>query len=193
MPQKAHVTSLEMLESFRASLLVFLSQARPALEEVSTDVMRTRLWLENDQRTHWENEIRRRRKELEQAQQSLFSARLGILRQETSAEKLLVQRAKRAVEEAELKLRIVKKWNREYDGLAQPLLKQTEKLHAVLSNDMVKAVAYLTQTIKTLAAYAELRPGGSLTQASPPISQSGPGHLEAGADRNDTRHAGQSK
>src|SRR5215469_16152154 len=108
MPQKAHVSSLEMIESFRSSLLVFLSQARPALEEVSADVVRTRVWLEDDQQTHWHNEIRRRRKVLEQAQQSLFSARLGILRQETSAEQLLVHRAKRAVEEAEVKLRIVK-------------------------------------------------------------------------------------
>src|SRR5579859_5858586 len=155
MPQKAHVSSLERIESFRSSLLVFLSQARPALEEVSADVLRARTWLEDDQRTHWHNEIRRRRKDLEQAQQSLFTARLGILRQETSAEQLLVQRAKRAVEEAEVKLRIVKKWNREYDGKVQPLLKQTEKLHSVLAHDMAKAVVYLTEVIKTLAAYAE--------------------------------------
>jgi hypothetical protein len=193
MPQKAHVSSLEMLESFRASLLVFLSQARPALEEVSSDVMRTRLWLENDQRTHWQNEIRRRRKELDQAQQSLFSARLGILRQETSTEQLLVQRAKRAVEEAELKLRIVKKWNREYDGLAQPLLKQTEKLHAVLSNDMVKAVAYLTEMIKTLAAYAELRPGGGLSQVAPTTSHSEASQPDVDAEQKATRHADQSQ
>jgi hypothetical protein len=174
MPQKAHVSSLEMLESFRSSLLVFLSQARPALEEVSADVLRARLWLENDQLSHWQNQIRRRRKDLEQAQQSLFSARLGILRQETSAEQLLVHRAKRAVEEAEFKLRIVKKWNREYDGVVQPLLKQTEKLHSVLSNDMVKAVAYLTETIKTLAAYAEVRPVGGLAQLAPSTSGQAP-------------------
>lgn len=155
MPQKAHVSSLERIESFRASLLIFLSQARPALEEVSADVLRARTWLEDDQRTHWHNEIRRRRKYLEQAQQSLFTARLGMLRQETSAEQLLLQRAKRAVEEAEVKLRIVKKWNREYDGQVQPLLKQTEKLHSVLAHDMAKAVVYLTEVIKTLAAYAE--------------------------------------
>src|SRR5260370_16358157 len=133
MPQKAHVSSLEMLESFRSSLLVFLSQARPALEEVSADVLRARLWLENDQLSHWQNEIRRRRKELEQAQQSLFSARLGILRQETSAEQLLVHRVKRAVEAAGLKLRIVKKWNREYDGGPQPLPQPPQNLPSLLS------------------------------------------------------------
>jgi len=158
MPQKAHVTSLDALESFRSHLIVYVSQARPALEEVSSDVMRVKLWLENDQRTHWENEVRRRTKVLEQAQQSLFSARLGILRQESSAEQLLVHRAKRTLEEAETKLRMVKKWARDYDGRVQPLLKQIEKLHSVLSHDLVKAMAYLAEVIKTLAAYAETRP-----------------------------------
>jgi hypothetical protein len=157
MPQQAHVISLESLERFRSKLIVYLSQARPALEEVSAEALRTRLWLENEQRTHWENEARRRSKALEQAQQSLFSARLGLLRPETSAEQLAVHRAKRALEEADLKLRILKKWTREFDGQIQPQLKQMEKLQSVLSVDMAKAVAYLTEVIKSLAAYAEVR------------------------------------
>jgi hypothetical protein len=171
MPQKAHVTSLEALESFRAQLIVYISQARPALDEVSADVARVRLWLENDQRTHWEDQMRRRTKEVEQAQQALFSARLSILRQENSTEQLLLQRAKRALEGADTKLKIVKKWKREYEGRVQPLLKQMEKLHSVLSNDMVKAVAYLTQTISTLAEYAEVHRAPNMVQATIPNRQ----------------------
>lgn len=155
MPQKAHVTSLEAIELFRSNLIIYLSQARPALDEVSAEVMRTRVWLETDQSLHWENQLRRRMKELEQAQQALFSSRLGALRKETAAEQFAVQRAKAAVAEADLKLRVLRKWNRDFEGRVQPLVKQMEKLHMVLSNDMVKAVTYLNQAIKTLAAYAE--------------------------------------
>lgn len=155
MPQKAHVTSLDALELFRSNLIVYLSQARPALEEVGAEVVRTRSWLETDQSLHWESQMRRRLKELEQAQQALFSSRLGALRKESAAEQFAVQRAKQAVVEAELKLRVLKRWNRDFEGRVQPLVKQMEKLHTVLSNDMVKAVTYLTQAIKTLAAYAE--------------------------------------
>ena len=155
MPQKAHVTSLEAIELFRSNLIIYLSQARPALDEVSAEVMRTRSWLETDQCLHWENQMRRRVKVLEQAQQALFSSRLGTLSKETAEEQFAVHRAKAAVVEADLKLRIIKKWNREFEGRVQPLVKQMEKLHMVLSNDMVKAVAYLTQAIKTLAAYGE--------------------------------------
>ena len=60
MPDRAHVTSVEALESFRANLIVYLSKARPTLDEVSSDVQRIQGWLENEQRTHWENELRRR-------------------------------------------------------------------------------------------------------------------------------------
>ena len=167
MPQKAHVTSLDALEAFRSNLIVYLSQARPALDEVSAEVVRTRIWLENDQRTHWENQMRRRSKELEQAQQALFSSRLGVLQRETAAEQFAVHRAKAAVDAAQLKLRILKKWDREFEGRVQPLVKQMEKLHTVLSTDMVQAIGYLTQAIGTLAAYAETKPP---PQASPPTA-----------------------
>lgn len=170
MSQKAHVTSLEAIELFRSNLIVYLSQARPALDEVSAEVLRTRLWLETEQCQHWENQMRKRLKELEQAQQALFSARLGALRTETAAEQFAVHRAKEAVAEADLKLRIIKKWNREFEGRVQPLVKQMEKLHMVLSNDMVKAVTYLAQAISTLAAYAEK--AGATPGSAPPLASS---------------------
>ena len=168
MSQRAQVRSLDAVEAFRSNLIVYLSQARPALEEVAAEVMRVRSWLENDQRTHWEKELRKRTKLLEQAQQALFSARLGMMKKENAADQMAFHRAKRAVEEAEEKLRIIKRWVREYDTRVQPLLKQTEKLHTVFSNDMVKAVTFLTQTVATLAAYAEAGMGSGL-QSAPTI------------------------
>lgn len=158
MPQRAHITSVEALETFRSQLIVYVSKARPTLEEVSSEVLRLRLWLQNEQRTHWEGMVRRRTKELEQAQAALFSARISILQEETSVEQMAYHRAKRALEEAHGKLRTLKNWTREFDSRADPLVKQTEKLHTVLANDMVKAVAYLTEAINTLAAYSEVKP-----------------------------------
>ena len=45
MPERAHVTSVDALELFRSQLIVYLSKARPALDEVSAEVVRTRVWL----------------------------------------------------------------------------------------------------------------------------------------------------
>ena len=172
MAQKAHVTSLEALETFRAQLVIYLSQARPALDEVSSEVLRTRMWLEGEQRVHWEGQMRRRTKDLEQAQQALFSARLGVLRKESAAEQFAVHRAKAAMAEADEKLRTIRRWSREFDGRVQPLVKQTEKLHTVFSNDMVQALAYLTQVIKTLAAYAETKLPNQVPTSPGPLSTS---------------------
>ncbi len=174
MPQRAQVRSTDAIEAFRSQLIVYLSQARPALEEAAAEVLRTRSWIENDQRTYWENQVRRRAKALEQVEATLFSARLGPLHKESAADQLLFHRAKRALEEAEGKLRLVKKWAREFDNRVQPLLKQTEKLHTVLSHDMVSAVAYLAQTIHTLATYAETQPAPAQTVAAPAVSEASP-------------------
>ena len=172
MPERAHVTSVDALEAFRASLILYVSKARPTVEEVSADVVRTRQWLQNDQRMHWEGQLRRRQKTLEQAQQALLSARMSQLRHESSAELMAVQRAKRAVEEAEGKLKILKQWNREFDSRVDPLVKQLEKLHTVLAHDMGQAAAYLSRAIETLAAYAEIAPP-SVVETAPPSSNAG--------------------
>jgi hypothetical protein len=172
MPERAHVTSVDALESFRANLIVYLSKARPTLEEVSAAVQRMRGWLEDEQRTHWENEFRRRSRALQEAQQALFSAKLSNLREASAAEQMAVQRTKRARDEAEGKLRVLKQWNRVFDNRVDPLVKQMEKLHTVLAHDMVQAVAFLAQAIQTLDAYARIAPPAAVPGAAQPGSQS---------------------
>jgi len=158
MPERANVTSVEAIKEFRSHLIVYVTKARPALEEVGAEVLRTRLWLQDTQRPYWEGQIKRRAKILEEAQQALFSARLGNLREATSAETAAVTRAKRSLEEAEGKLRITKLWTRDFDNRVEPLAKQLEKLHNILSIDLTKAIASLSETVKTLDAYSEAPP-----------------------------------
>src|SRR5258707_13620513 len=171
MPESAHVTSVEAIEAFRTSLILYVSKARPALEEVSAEVLRTELWLENDQRVHWEGQFRRRAKALEQAQQALSSARMSSLQNAGTAEQMAVHKAKHAVEEAEAKLKQLKYWNREFDGRVEPLVKQLQKLHTFLANDFVQAAAYLSQTVNTLASYAEVAPPGAASPSALPTEQ----------------------
>ena len=156
MATRAHVTSVEAIKAFRSNLIVYISKARPTLEEVSADVARLRSWLDNDIRIRWQNELKRRLKKLEEAQNELFSAEISNLRDATAAERLAVNKAKRAVEEAEEKMRVIKKWDREFSNRVEPLARQLEKLHGVLSNTLPQAVAYLGETAKTLNDYANV-------------------------------------
>jgi chromosome segregation ATPase len=156
MSNRANVTSVDALKDFRANLLVYLGKARPVLEEVNADVSRTRVWLEDEQRRHWENQVKRRTRELQQAQEALFSARVSNLKDATSMHQLAVQKAKRALEESEAKLKMVKQRNRQFADQVEPLVKQLEQLHTFLSNDLPKAAAYLSQAVDSLEAYAQV-------------------------------------
>ena len=170
MAEKAHVTSVEAIETFRATLINYVSKARPAVEEVTADALRTKLWLENNQRLHWEGQLRQRAKLLERVQGELSSARLSSLPTEQATKINAVRKAKQAVEEAEAKLRLVKQWSREIDHRLDPITRQLEKLHAQLAYDMPQATAYLSRAIDALAAYAE---AGSLAHTV--LTSSAPG------------------
>jgi hypothetical protein len=152
MATHAKVTSLDALETFRAALIVFMTKAHRSLDEVGDEIRRTRQWIENDRRLHWEGEIRRRRRALEQAEQELFSARLSKFL-EASRRQLAVRKAKEAVAEAEEKLRAVKLWNQKYDAAADPMAKGLEGLRHFIERQMPGAVSFLVQAQKILEAY----------------------------------------
>ena len=166
MAERAQVTSFEAVESFRADLIVFLSRARAVLEEASDDVVRTRLWVQNDQRRLWEGETRVRYQKLEEVRAELFSAQLSQFHESTALCLMAVQRAERANREAEAKMAVLKKWDRDLENRTDPLVKQVTQFHSFLATDMKRAVAYLDQVVKTLEAYAGIpTPGTSPTAA----------------------------
>ena len=171
MATHANVTSVESIDAFRAALLVYLSKAKPVLEDACDEVMRMRQWLQYSQRIHWEYELRKRTRALENAQQALFSQNIGNIRDPGMAEKMAVTKAKRALAEAEAKLQAVKRWSRDFDHLVAPIVKQLESLRTVLANEMPKSVATLSQIVRTLDAYANVSPGGASGAA--PVSEAG--------------------
>jgi hypothetical protein len=156
MTGQAQITSVEAIESFRAKLIVFLGHARPVLDEAANELSRTRLWLQNDQRTFWEHELRLRGRRLEEANQELFNAKLSQFHESTALHLMAVQRTQRVVQEAEARLGVLRRWDRELENRAAPLMKQMEQLQGFLATDMTRAVAYLDQALKALDAYRDV-------------------------------------
>jgi len=163
MPERAKVTSLEAIEDFRAKLIIYRDKASRVLDEVSDAVTRTRLWLQDDRLTHWQHEIRRLTHVLEQRQQELFSAQLSGLLEASPVEQAAVQKARRALQEAEERLHVVRQWNRQYDHRVEPLARSAEKLRHTLSHDLGLAVVRLNEISRTLSAYAEVSAGSQTT------------------------------
>ncbi|MEI6193557.1 MAG: hypothetical protein WCS42_04415 [Verrucomicrobiota bacterium] len=175
MAEKAQITSVEAIESFRAKLIVFLGQARPVLEEIGNEVVQTRLWLQDEQRTFWEHQLRLRGRRLEEAKQELFNAKLSQFHESTALHLMAVQRPQRAVQEAEAKLVTLKKWDRELDNRTAPLMKPVENLHSFVVTDMARAVAYLDRTLRALDAYRS-----AATAPSNVTAGTGPAKTEEG-------------
>ena len=153
MSDQAKVKSVESLEYFRASLITFLDKAKKAVSSAEGAVKKSRYWVEQEQWSMWSLELKKRTRHLEMAEQELFSARLSEHR-DSMLEQKAVRRCKAAVEEAEGKLKVIKRWTREFDRLFDGPVKGLGHLDDFLTNNVPRGVAWLSQAIKTLDAYA---------------------------------------
>jgi hypothetical protein len=166
MAAQAQVTSVEALEAFRSDVILFISQLQPVIDEIAGEVMRVRLWLQNDQRGFWDTELRKRRRKLEEAQAELFNARLSLMQDSTILPQMAVQKAQRAVTEAEQKIVALKRWERELEKFAEPQLKQVEQLRGFVTTDLGRAVIELADIIRKLEAYTKVAPAAA-TETKP--------------------------
>ena len=93
---------------------------------------------------------------------------MSALQRSSTLQTMAVQRAQRAVHEAEQKLVVLKRWERELEALSDPLLKQVEQLQGYLTGEMETGVLFLDQAIRALDAYT------ALSSAISPSSPSSP-------------------
>lgn len=157
MADQAHIGSVDDLARFRSQLLNFLSAARVAVEECAMDVARQQAWLDHDQRIHWEGEVFRRQRKLEEAKASLFQESIATQRGPSSWHQMQVHRAERALDEAREKLGHIRSWSKSFENRSLPMVKQVEQLQTVLTTEMTQAVNFLTQSVAILDEYAQRR------------------------------------
>ena len=158
MEGQARVGSIDALEAFRAALIRYTGRVRRGLDDVTGEVKRTRGWLETEQRQKWEGEFRRRSRAMEQAEQELFSARMSSMKNDKSAQQMAVNKARRALLEAEEKLAVIKRWRQAYDARIESLAKQLENLHETMSRQMPAAAVSLSDSIRHLQDYSGTAP-----------------------------------
>ena len=168
MANDARVRSVEALESLRASLITFLSRAKRAVDMVSEEVARTRQWVQVEQRMFWTEQLRKRTRALERAEQEYFSARLSSLKQTMTMQEQQLRKAKAAVAEATEKLQNVKKWMRDFDRYTEPLVKKVDTMRGFLDHVMPRAIHYLDTTQRILSDYAEINLPVDVASAPPP-------------------------
>ena len=172
MATHAKVTSIDALEVFRASMIIFVNKAQSALEQATDEIRRTRSWIQYDRRTYWENEARRRARALSQAEQELLSARMAKALDNLTVQQMAVRKARQALQEADEKVRKVKLWMRDFDGSVEPLAKGLNSLRSYLDHDLPQGIAYLAEVQKIMESYTEVQrtaagPGQAAPAATP--------------------------
>lgn len=173
MSNQARISSIDALEAFRGELIHYIEKARVALEDMTGEARRTRTWLDVDRTQYWGGQLKKLTKQLDQAQEELYSANLISPLASNALQKMAVARARRKLEEADVKMRVIKHWRQVYDNRTGPLLHQLEPLFFHVGQQLPKAVHSLGESIKSLQAYAEAsRP--AQRPAAPPAAPDPP-------------------
>jgi hypothetical protein len=168
MSDQARISSIESLERFRGHLIQYINQAGSALEDMVGEVRRTRTWLDTDRVQHWGSQFKKCKKQLEQAEQELYSATLTDPKASHALQKMAVLKAERAMAEVEEKLRALKQWRLQFDQRTQPLVQQLDRMFSHLGQQLPRGVQSLGESIKALQDYAESqRPMKKAPEPSP--------------------------
>lgn len=159
MSRFARVASLDGIRDFKAALADFAETANVALSEATADVQRTIWWVAHDQLAHWQREIKKRTDKLNQAKAELFKKQLESNDTRTSAvvERKHVAKWQAAVDEAEEKVRRVKKWATVLEREMLLFKAGLAQVSGAIQGDIPAAVGRLDKMIQSLEAYLALQ------------------------------------
>lgn len=187
----ANITSVHVLDDFKAAVIKFVEEAGLALNEAESEVTKTIDWLQRDCQSHWTRVIRKKQEEVTMCKSALFRKQITPSANDQKAsvvdEKKALQRAMAELEDAEKRLKAAKRWSIEmerqyalYKGAVQPL-------SAAVERDLPAAVARINRMIRALDEYLrtpspalrELLDASREAIAAPSMRRTGDDHEES--------------
>jgi len=158
MAESARVESIEALKLFKRALWKFQESASVALNEAEAEISRVQMWLENEQRTFWASEVRKRQEAVMRAKEALrqkqiFKSPTGGRQSDIDEQKAL-QLALRRLAEAEQKVLAVKKYTQHLRREAMMYKGQVQRIASIVSADIPQAAHDLEAIIQRIEAYA---------------------------------------
>lgn len=163
MSQGARVNSVVVLKQLRASLGAFAATAAAALEEASTEIQRTRQWLQEDRYRYWRAQVQMRSDRLARArialkQKEIFDRTLAGTPSSCVDERKALKIAEERFREAEHKFRMTKAWSQRLEKESSDYRGATQRLVSAIEVDIPNARAGLDKMIASLEAYISLAP-----------------------------------
>jgi hypothetical protein len=160
MSNTARVDSIDTLKVFRVALIKFGEESNAALASAESEMQRMVGWLERDQQTFWQFQLRKRQEGLSRAQEALRMKKLfpdssGRFPTPVEEEKQ-VRKWKAAVEEAEQKLAACKRYARILQKAIMDYKGGVQRLSTWVEAEVPNAVARLDRMVGKLEAYVAL-------------------------------------
>jgi hypothetical protein len=171
---EARVESVDAIKAFRRALFKFAEAANSALTDAEADAVGTYRWLETEQRSYWQNNVRKAtelvsRCEEAVRQKKIFKDSAGRQQSAVDEEKALAK-ARRMKELAEEKLEHVRKHTPRLQREIMLYKGQVQRFATFVASDIPTAAAKLDKIVATLEAYVMLQAQDAAGQA-PPMTQ----------------------
>ncbi len=166
---KAHISSPEVLRTFREKFVKFDDDSKQALSSVSGDVSRVIEWLRREQKAYWKQQLRKREELVQSLRLEYNRAIQGDKYQGKSSgvdERKRLDKALRMKAEAEQKIESVKRWSITIESKAGKLLMPCTSLATQLEVMTPKMLARLDQMMESLEDYLRL------SSSTPPLGGS---------------------
>ncbi|MDY7110544.1 MAG: hypothetical protein SYC29_18080 [Planctomycetota bacterium] len=160
MRRTADVRSIDALKDAKAALAEFREIIVLALSEAQAEVQRTLWWIQHDQMTHWQSEVRRRTERLNEAKAELERVRLTAVDQTASflEQRKAIERAERRLAEAGEKVRLVRRWAQKIDRESMLFRAQLQSISRAAETDIPRGEAKLEIMLDQLEQYVRLAP-----------------------------------
>ncbi|HMO25461.1 MAG TPA: hypothetical protein PKB10_04265 [Tepidisphaeraceae bacterium] len=179
MAEGARVESIESLTRFRIALIKFAEACDLALAGAEAELGRTSTWLETEQLSYWQTQIRKRREAVERAKEAVRMKKLykdSTGRQQSAVEEeKMLKVAQRRVEEAETKLAATRRYIRVMQRETQMYKGGVQRLATSIADAVPNAASVLANHVETLQRYVGLGPAtvGSGASSTTPTSPAG--------------------
>jgi hypothetical protein len=180
MSQSAHVHSLDAVKAFREALCRFGVDAQSALAAADHEVRRTLDGLQA-RLEYWQRRVRECQEEVTRAKTALIQRRWGQQDGKgpgTTEAELALRHAQERLREAEAKVEITRRWQRQLPQAVREFEGPARQLGGWLDCDLKYVLALLGSKIESLEAYVTLTaptlsPDAPPAEAPPPPETAG--------------------
>ena len=191
MSQTANVRSIDALKDLKIALITFTEDARNALSSTDMDVRRTRDWLQRDQLTHWQAQVKRREQDVATAKSELFRRKVTAMNSDAVSDtdqKEALRLANRRLEQAHDMVAKIKRTIpylehaiAEYQATSQPL-------GDMLTGSFVNSINLVERMVISLEKYLalnapsapKLAPDGAASVGGSPSARAKPATASSG-------------